>query len=110
MPAPEPDDLRALGGKIAEARGVDTKRDGTPPPGALGIAFRFGTELGVALFVGAGLGWLLDHWLHTAPIFIVIMTILGAAAGILNVMRAAKELNAEAAKYPAPAVKDNDED
>ena len=38
------------------------------------------------------------------------MFLLGAAAGIRNVMRAAAELNAEAAKYPAPAVKDKDED
>jgi F0F1-type ATP synthase assembly protein I len=53
---------------------------------------------------------LLDHFLHTAPIFIVVMFLLGAAAGIRNVMRAAAELNAEAAKYPAPAVKDEDED
>ena len=109
MSAPEPDDLRALGRKIDEARDAGQKRSGASAPGALGIAGRFGIELGTALFVGAGLGWLLDHWLHTAPIFIAIMTILGAAAGILNVMRAAKELNAEAAKYPAPAVKDDEE-
>ena len=108
MSAPEPDDLRALGRKIDDARG-DSARRNAPPTGA-GIAFRFATELGVALFVGAGLGWLLDHWLHTAPIFIVVMFLLGAAAGIRNVMRAAAELNAEAAKHPAPAVKDDDEE
>ena len=110
MPAPEPDDLRALGEKLDKARGIAPKGDGGSSPGALGIAFRFATEFGAALFVGAGLGWLLDHWLHTAPIFIVVMFILGAAAGIRNVMRAAAELNAEAAKYPAPSVKDDDEE
>jgi ATP synthase protein I len=107
MSAPEPDDLRALGRKIDEARGPAPLAQ---PPTAAGIAFRFATELGAALFVGAGLGWLLDHWLHTAPIFIVVMFVLGAAAGIRNVMRAAAELNAEAAKYPAPALKDEDEE
>jgi ATP synthase protein I len=109
MSAPEPDDLRALDRKLEEAR-----RRGLPPnaeaASGAGIAFRFATELGVALAVGAGLGWLLDHFLHTAPIFIVVMFLLGAAAGIRNVMRAAAELNAEAAKYPAPAVKDEDEE
>jgi len=110
MPAPEPEDLRALGRKIDAARSETTPLSGDAPPGALGIAFRFATELGAALFVGAGLGWLLDHFLHTAPIFIVVMFILGAAAGIRNVMKAAKELNAEAAKYPASAVKTKDED
>src|SRR5438270_608721 len=110
MSAPEPEDLRALGRKIEEARGDGGRRNGQPSPGAMGIAFRFATELGVALFAGAGLGWLLDHWLHTAPIFIVVMFLLGAGAGIRNVMRAAAELNAEAAKHPAPAVKDDGED
>jgi len=110
MPAPEPEDLRALGKKLDEAHGAMSKRDGGVAPGSLGIAFRFGIELGAALFVGAGLGWLLDHWLHTAPIFIVIMFILGAAAGIRNVMRAAVELNAEAARYSAPSVKNDDDE
>lgn len=107
---PEPEDLRALGRKIDDARGQASPPSDQSPPGAMGIAFRFATELGVALFIGAGLGWLLDRWLHTAPIFIVVMFVLGAAAGIRNVLKAAKELNAEAAKYPAPAVTDKDED
>jgi ATP synthase protein I len=110
MPAPEPDDLRALGQKLDEARDAHRGRNPQPATGAMGIAFRFATELGAAIFVGAGLGWLLDRWLHTAPIFLVLMFLLGAAAGIRNVMRAAAELNAEAARFPAPAVKNDDEE
>src|SRR5438105_923309 len=101
MPAPEPDDLRALGARLDEVRGKNARKQG-PVPTALGIAFRFGTELGAALFVGAGLGWLLDRWLDQRlgirfPIFLVALFILGAVAGIRNVMRAAAELNAQAA-------------
>ncbi|HEY3638319.1 MAG TPA: AtpZ/AtpI family protein [Rhizomicrobium sp.] len=110
MSAREPDDLNALGRKIDAARGADTKREPGAPTGSLGIAFRFATELVVAIGFCTGLGWLLDRWLHTAPIFIVIMFVLGAAAGIRNVMRAAAELNAEAARHPATAVKDDDEE
>lgn len=109
MPAPEPEDLRALGRKIDEARGGEPRNGGDAPPTASGIAFRFATELVVAIGFCAGLGWLLDRWLHTAPIFLVIMFVLGAAAGIRNVMHAAAELNAEAAKYPAPQMKDDEE-
>jgi ATP synthase protein I len=106
---PESEELRALGRKIEEARGGD-QHDGTVgAPSAMRIAGRFSTELVVAIVFCTGLGWLLDRWLHTAPIFIVIMFVLGAAAGIRNVMRAARELNAEAAKYPAPPVKDDKE-
>jgi len=110
MPAPEPEDLRALGRKIDEARGETNPASGGAPPNALRIAVRFSTELVVAIGFCTGLGWLLDRWLHTAPIFIVVMFVLGAAAGIRNVMRAAQEINAEAAKYPAPSVKDDDEE
>ena len=109
MPAPEPEDLRALGRKIEEARGGEPRKSDAGPPSAAGIAFRFATELVVAIGFCAGLGWLLDRWLHTAPIFLVIMFVLGAAAGIFNVIRAARELNAEAAKHPAPPVKDDEE-
>ena len=111
MPAPEPEDLRELGRKIEAARGERTPRkSGDVPGSAWGIAARFTTELIVAIAVGVGLGWLLDYWLHTRPIFMVVLFFLGAAAGIRNVMRAASELNAEAAKHPAPAVTDEDED
>jgi ATP synthase protein I len=76
----------------------------------MGIAFRFATELGAALFVGAGLGWLLDHFLHTSPIFLIVMFCLGAAAGIRNVMRAAAELNAQAAASHPTAAPNEDEE
>jgi ATP synthase protein I len=110
MPAPEPEDLRALGRKIEEARGGERGNGGNGPRSAAGIAARFATELVVAIGFCAGLGWLLDRWLHTTPVFIVIMFVLGAAAGIRNVMRAAAELNAEAAKHPAPPVRDDDKE
>ena len=114
MPAPEPDDLRELGAKLDEVRGKNARNAG-PPPTSLGIAFRFATELGAALFVGAGLGWLLDRWLDPRlgikfPVFLVVLFILGAAAGIRNVMRAAAELNAQAAASPGTAVKEMDDE
>lgn len=109
MPRREPDDLRSLGARLDAARGKDARSSG-PPPTAVGIAFRFATELGAALFVGAGLGWLLDRFLHTSPIFLIVLFVLGAAAGIRNVMRAAAELNAQAASSQATAVKDDDEE
>jgi ATP synthase protein I len=66
---------------------------GAPSRTALGIAFRIGVELLAALIVGGGIGWLLDRWLGTMPLFLLIFFFLGAGAGMLNVFRAAKELN-----------------
>ena len=107
---PEPRDLQSLGERLDEARRREGQSDQSPPPSQLGIAFRFTTELVSALVVGGVLGWLLDWAFHTRPLFIVVMFCLGAAAGIRNVMRAAKEINADMAAAPkAPAVHDDEE-
>jgi ATP synthase protein I len=89
-------------------------RTSRPPPTQMGIAFRFATELVAALLVGGALGWGID-WLfghfgiHTKPVFLIGLFVLGAAAGIRNVMRAANELNAEMAAHPAAPVQDDEE-
>ena len=41
------------------------------------------------MLVGAGLGWLLDRWLGISPWGMIVFLLLGFAAGVLNVMRAA---------------------
>jgi ATP synthase protein I len=104
---PEPDDLRSLGKRLEEARRQTEPRPKAPPT-SLGIAFRFATELVVAVVFGAGLGWLLDRFLHTRPIFLIVMVLLGAAAGIRNVMRAATEINA--GMTGGPSVPEDDEE
>jgi len=99
--APDPDNLRALGKRLDEVQQRrEAERKPSTPPTSMGIAFRFTAELVSALVVGGGVGWGLD-WLfgrigfHTRPVFLLVMFVLGAAAGIRNVMRAAKEINAE---------------
>jgi ATP synthase protein I len=37
-------------------------------------------------------GWLLDRWLHISPWGLIVFLLLGFAAGVLNVMRAAAGL------------------
>ena len=54
----------------------------------LAMAGRVTTELVAGLVVGTGVGWALDQWLDTSPIFMVVMFFLGAAAGMMNVWRA----------------------
>ena len=43
-----------------------------------------------ALAMGLGMGWALDHWLETRPIFLAVFMLLGGASGILNVWRVVK--------------------
>ena len=110
MPMPEPKDLRELGLRLDEARRRDRGQKVQSSPTFFGMAFRFSTELVLALAVGAAMGWGLDWLLGTRPVLMVLMSLIGAAAGMRNVMRAAREMNAEATRGPVPpSVKDNED-
>lgn len=74
---------------------------------AYGQAFKFAAELVVGVVVGGGIGWALDKQLGTAPWLMVVFVVLGFAAGLLNVVRAAQELQNEPLKRAAPSVKDD---
>ena len=61
----------------------------------MGNAFKLGTELVAAVVVGTIIGFILDSWFDTKPWLIITFFFLGAAAGILNVIRAAKRMQKE---------------
>ena len=61
----------------------------------MGSAFKLGTELVAAVGVGTIIGFILDSWFGTKPWLIIIFFFLGAAAGILNVIRAANRMQKE---------------
>ena len=58
-----------------------------------GFAFRIGTELVVAVFVGGMIGFLLDTWLNTKPWLTILFLFLGNAAGLLNIFRLTSNQN-----------------
>ncbi|HKI60497.1 MAG TPA: AtpZ/AtpI family protein [Mariprofundaceae bacterium] len=45
---------------------------------------RVGTETVASTMIGLGLGFFLDRWLDTRPLFLIIFAILGLAAGFIN--------------------------
>ena len=61
----------------------------------MGNAFKLGTELVAAVGVGTIIGFILDTWFGTKPWLLIIFFFLGAAAGMLNVIRAANRLQKE---------------
>ena len=75
-----------------ERRSPTTGGMGGLPQSGVAMAFRIGVELVAALVVGVGVGLVLDRWLGTAPWFLVVFFFLGAAAGMLNVYRAAARM------------------
>ncbi len=92
----KPPSLDKLGDRLRAAREQqkaehprgDTKIGGPLGASSLGLAFRIGVEMVSALVVGVGIGVLLDWWLDTKPLFLVVFFLLGAGAGIVNVYRA----------------------
>jgi len=58
----------------------------------IGNAFKLGTELVAAVVVGTIIGFILDNWFGTKPVLIIVFFLFGAAAGIMNVFKAAKRM------------------
>ena len=94
-----PTRLNDLDARLRRLRKRTSEEDATPPGrgpqsgSAAGFALRIGIELLAALLVGWGIGWLLDRWLGTLPLFLIVFFLLGACAGMLNVFRAGREMN-----------------
>lgn len=91
-----PPSLKDLEGRLEAARSRQHKgrdaggKDGSPVSGSgLGFGLRVAVDLLAGLVIGVGLGLLLDSWLNTAPLMLVVFLFLGAAAGMLNVYRVA---------------------
>jgi ATP synthase protein I len=56
---------------------------------ALARGIRLSTEFVAGIVVGAGLGWLIDRLAGTSPLGMIVFLLLGFAAGVLNLIRAA---------------------
>lgn len=90
--------LRAETPRDPHATGPDghDELDDGPRSNAFGMAMRLSTDLVAAVLVGGFIGWLLDRWLGTEPVLLLIFFPLGVAAGIVNVFRTANEMNKNA--------------
>ena len=85
--------LADLDQRIAAAR-----KAGEPKPrgekekyAAMSMAWRITTELVVSIMIGCAMGWGLDWLFGSLPIFLVVFTLLGFAAGIRTIMRSVEE-------------------
>jgi ATP synthase protein I len=105
-----------LAERIARARAERQPEQAAPaqgPAGLTGISrgFRLASEFVAAIVVGAGLGYGIDAIFSTRPWAMVILLLLGFAAGVLNVVRATAQMNAATAVPPdTPAVRDDEDE
>ena len=101
--------LRRLGDRLGGQRRGElsgTRRD-QPAADASGFARGFGlsSALVAGVLVGAGIGWALDRVLGISPWGLIVFLLLGFAAGVVNVMRAAG-----VAPPPAESREDKEDD
>ena len=59
---------------------------------SFGAAFKLSTELVAAVAVGTIIGFILDDWFGTKPWLILIFFFVGVIAGIMNVIKSAKNM------------------
>ena len=103
-----PDPLARLGEKIDKARAQRVRRqpavgDRSSLQQGLGLGFRIGIELVVAIAVATGLGWVIDRWFGTRPWGMIVLFFLGVAAGMLNVYRAVTGIGGPVGYHPPDA-------
>jgi ATP synthase protein I len=88
-----------------QARIDEARRKAAPPPQKPGSPKALAVRAGIELFAGVAFGLIagiaLDRWLGTAPWLMVVLMVLGIAAALRNVLRAAEEENRKARKQDA---------
>ena len=83
-------------GRLSEAldqareKSAPTKSQRTSSVRGYGQAMRLSSEFIAGILVGAALGWAVDQLFGISPWGLIVFLILGFAAGVLNLLRAAK--------------------
>lgn len=95
---PDPDRLKALEEKLQKVKGKE------PPPQtntAKGfsqgeVAWRMVIELATGIMLGTAIGYGIDVLFGTLPVFLVIFSLFGFAAGVKTMLGSARELGRKA--------------
>ena len=90
----------ALAKRERDAGANRASSNGSSDTTSLARGMRIGTEFVAAIVIGGVLGYLIDLGLGTSPWGLLIMLLVGFAAGILNVTRVVAQMNA--ASPPPP--------
>jgi ATP synthase protein I len=108
--APDPKRLDELSEKLDAARKAKEPQAAEESHyTAARAGWQMVTELVVGLLLGFGIGYGIDYALDTRPLFMLIFTMLGFAAGVRTMMRTAEEIqkkNSTQASNSVPAGQD----
>ena len=113
-PKYERDRLEALEKKLSASRQRHQPEDqGRANASMLGLAWRLTIEMLAGIGVGGFIGWWMDKVLGTAPIFMLLMLVLGMGAGLMNSVRTVAEMRRkqdalDAARHSAETAQDEE--
>lgn len=112
QPEKDSEVTRDLASRIASAKREQVLKDARASGGVSGDmsgmarGMRIATEFIAAILVGTFVGYLIDLGLGTSPWGLLILFMVGFAAGIRNVIRVVAELNAASPPPPASGAED----
>lgn len=91
---PDPDRLRALEARLQKVRDVpEPAKTNTVKGFSQGeVAWRMVIELVTGMLLGMGIGYGLDAIFGTLPVFLIIFSLFGFAAGVKTMLGTARQL------------------
>jgi ATP synthase protein I len=89
--------LKNIRDKLSQIKEKDNKANTSQKSRAddsesMSVGLRAGTELIASIAAGGFIGYWLDIWLETKPIFLIAMLILGVITGFVNVWRTTQNI------------------
>jgi len=90
-PRPDNDALKALSEKLEATKKSHQEPDIQREKSGMGEGLKYASEFSAAVIVGAFLGYGVDKFAGSAPWGMLFGLLLGFSAGVMNVVRAAKE-------------------
>ncbi|MFN3701323.1 MAG: AtpZ/AtpI family protein [Alphaproteobacteria bacterium] len=106
--------LKALDEKLKKVRGEDEasiqKREAENLDTQAKQGIQAGVELVAAIFIPTAIGYGLDNWLGTKPLFILVLFFLGICTGFYNVYRISQNMGTAVGNKPVNKSSDTDSD
>jgi len=100
---PDPDRLKALEAKLQKVKGKELPPQTNTVKGfSQGeVAWRMVIELVTGMLLGMAIGYGLDVLFGTLPIFLIVFSLFGFAAGVKTMLGSARQLAKDAADKAA---------